>query len=76
MKTIKEPYEPSKEDYDNGIDHWAECEDPWNCNCEDFIECHTCNGYGFVIKGNFGDTQTCINIKCEEGLIHKNHLEL
>lgn len=74
MTKLTEPWMPKEEDYNNGIDHWQDCEDPLNCNCADLVTCPTCDGYGFVIVDYSGDKDSCPNPHCEEGLIHKDYL--
>lgn len=56
-----------EKDYDNGVDHYADCDDPLNCNCDNLIQCPKCQGYG-IIEVNMNDSpQGCPY--CDEGLV-------
>lgn len=63
-----------KSDFDNGVDHWADCEDPLNCNCAELIPCQTCQGYGFESTSD-GRNEDCSNPHCEYGFMHISHLQ-
>lgn len=69
--TCKQQCQECASDFDNGIDHYADCEDPLNCNCENLVPCPRCNGQGYVYGGIFGENiDTCPY--CEEGLVLKS----
>ncbi len=62
---------PTKEDYNNGIDHWGDCDDPLNCNCEDFLLCPKCGGSSTLFNhGNPRWDRDCHH--CDYGFVHKD----
>lgn len=72
--TCKQQCAECKADFDNGIDHYADCEDPLNCNCENIIPCPKCGGYGFNEIGIFGQgIETCHF--CEDGFVLRSEYD-
>lgn len=63
---------PRPEDFNDGRDHWADCDDPLNCRCDEFVVCPACNGY-CTINVIFGHEQDCPY--CEEGMVHKDDFD-